>query len=140
MGTVTAIRKSKFSVGDLIHHRLFDYRGVIVDIDAAFQLTDEWYEAVAKSRPPKDEPWYMCWYMGRRTRHMLRKEISSATRLPSRLIIQCCGNFFPGLKTGGISVPNDQTNLPAQNQAERWGPLPQVFVGLLDATRVFCLL
>ena len=58
MGTVTAIRKSKFSVGDLIHHRLFDYRGVIVDIDAAFQLSDEWYEAVAKSRPPKNEPWY----------------------------------------------------------------------------------
>ncbi len=58
MGTVTSIKKSKFSVGDLIHHRLFDYRGVIVDIDAAFQLTDEWYEAVAKSCPPKDEPWY----------------------------------------------------------------------------------
>lgn len=58
MGTVTSIKKSKFSVGDLIHHRLFDYRGVIVDIDAAFQLTDEWYDAVAKSRPPKNEPWY----------------------------------------------------------------------------------
>ena len=58
MGTVTSIKRSKFSVGDLIHHRLFDYRGVIVDIDAAFQLTDEWYEAVARSRPPKDEPWY----------------------------------------------------------------------------------
>ena len=58
MGTVTSIKKSKFSVGDLIHHRLFDYRGVIVDIDAAFQLTDEWYDAVARSRPPKNEPWY----------------------------------------------------------------------------------
>ena len=58
MGTVTSIKKSKFAVGDLIHHRRFDYRGVIVDIDAAFQLSDEWYEAVAKSRPPKNEPWY----------------------------------------------------------------------------------
>lgn len=58
MGTVTPIKRSKFSVGDLIHHRLFDYRGVIVDIDAAFQLSDEWYDTVAKSRPPKNEPWY----------------------------------------------------------------------------------
>lgn len=47
-----------FSVGDLVHHRLFDYRGVVVDVDPVFQLDDEWYEAMARSRPPKDEPWY----------------------------------------------------------------------------------
>lgn len=48
----------KFSVGQLVHHRKFDYRGVIVDVDPRFQGTDEWYEQVAKSRPPKDKPWY----------------------------------------------------------------------------------
>jgi heat shock protein HspQ len=58
MGTVTNITRTKFSVGDLIHHRLFDYRGVIVDVDGKFQSTDEWYEQVAKSRPPKNKPWY----------------------------------------------------------------------------------
>jgi len=58
MGTVTSIHRSKFAVGDLIHHQLFDYRGVVVDVDATFQSTEEWYETVAKSRPPKDKPWY----------------------------------------------------------------------------------
>ncbi len=58
MGTVTNITKSRFAVGDLIHHRLFDYRGVIVDVDATFQASEEWYEAVARSRPPKSRPWY----------------------------------------------------------------------------------
>jgi len=58
MGTVTNITKVKFSVGDLIHHRLFGYRGVIVDVDRTFQGTEEWYETVARSRPPKDKPWY----------------------------------------------------------------------------------
>ena len=58
MGTVTNISRAKFSIGDLVHHQLFDYRGVIVDIDATCQSTDEWYEAVARSRPPKDKPWY----------------------------------------------------------------------------------
>ena len=58
MGTITKITRTRFSVGDLVHHRLFDYRGVIVDVDPEFQSTDEWYEAVAKSRPPKDKPWY----------------------------------------------------------------------------------
>lgn len=58
MGTVTNITRAQFAVGDLVHHRLFDYRGVIVDVDAKFQLTKDWYETVAKSRPPKDKPWY----------------------------------------------------------------------------------
>ncbi len=58
MGTVTNITRVKFSVGDLVHHRLFDYRGVIVDVDRNFQATDEWYETVARSRPPKNKPWY----------------------------------------------------------------------------------
>ena len=58
MGTITNIIKVKFSVGGLVHHRLFDYRGVIVDVDRNFQGTEEWYETVAKSRPPKNRPWY----------------------------------------------------------------------------------
>jgi len=69
MGTVTNIINVKFSVGDLIHHRLFDYRGVIIDVDHNFQGTDEWYEAVAKSRPPKNKPWY----------HVLVHEYSHST-------------------------------------------------------------
>lgn len=49
---------AKFSVGQLVHHRLFDYRGLIFDLDSEYQGSDEWYEQVARSRPPKDEPWY----------------------------------------------------------------------------------
>jgi len=58
MGDVIPISRSQFSVGQLVHHRLFDYRGVIVDVDRDFQGTEEWYEAVARTRPPKDRPWY----------------------------------------------------------------------------------
>lgn len=58
MGTVTNIRRAKFAVGELVHHRLFDYRGVVFDVDPVFQSTDEWYEFMARSRPPKDRPWY----------------------------------------------------------------------------------
>lgn len=58
MDTVINITKVKFSVGEIIYHRLFDYRGVIVDVDPTFQGTDEWYENAARSRPPKNKPWY----------------------------------------------------------------------------------
>lgn len=52
------MKQAKFSIGQCIHHRLFDYRGVVVDVDPEFQGSDDWYESVARSQPPKDEPWY----------------------------------------------------------------------------------
>lgn len=52
------MKTAKWNVGQLVHHKLFGYRGVIYDVDAEFQLTEEWYQQMAKSRPPKDEPWY----------------------------------------------------------------------------------
>lgn len=48
----------KFFVGQVVHHRLFNYRGVIVDVDGEFQGTQDWYNQVASSRPPKNKPWY----------------------------------------------------------------------------------
>lgn len=65
---------SRFSIGDLVRHRLFDYRGVVVDVDHEFMLTDEWYEEVARSRPPKDKPWY----------HVLVHEASHNTYVAER--------------------------------------------------------
>ena len=50
--------KAKFLIGQIIRHKLFNYRGVIFDIDPFFQSSDEWYEQVAQSRPPKNKPWY----------------------------------------------------------------------------------
>ena len=50
--------RAKFSVGQVIHHKIFDYRGVVVDVDPRFQGSEEWYEQMARSRPPKDRPWY----------------------------------------------------------------------------------
>lgn len=47
-----------FFIGQLVHHKKFDYRGVIIDVDAEFEGTEEWYQQVALSRPPKDKPWY----------------------------------------------------------------------------------
>ncbi len=53
-GTPTA----KFAPGQVIVHRLFEYRGVVVDVDPYFKGSDMWYQNVAQTRPPKDRPWY----------------------------------------------------------------------------------
>lgn len=51
-------QRARFRVGQVIHHKLFDYRGVIFDVDATFQGSEAWYDAMARSQPPKDQPWY----------------------------------------------------------------------------------
>jgi len=51
-------KSARFHVGQVVVHRLFDYRGVVFNVDPVFDGDDEWYERVARSRPPKDAPWY----------------------------------------------------------------------------------
>lgn len=48
----------KYHVGQIVDHVKFGYRGVIYDVDAQFSASEEWYDSVAKSKPPKDAPWY----------------------------------------------------------------------------------
>jgi heat shock protein HspQ len=53
------MRTAKFTIGQVVKHRLFSFRGVIFDIDPVFDNTDEWYEAIpAEVRPRKDQPFY----------------------------------------------------------------------------------
>ena len=52
------MKSSQFFVGQIIEHLKVGYRGVIYGIDAEFSLSEEWYEQVARSRPPRDQPWY----------------------------------------------------------------------------------
>ncbi|NDY94170.1 heat shock protein HspQ [Wenzhouxiangella limi] len=50
--------KPNFFIGQVIRHVRFGYRGVIIDVDPVYQGTEAWYTQVARSRPPKDRPWY----------------------------------------------------------------------------------
>ena len=49
---------AKFCVGEMVNHKKFAYRGVVFDVDAIFSGTDAWYATMARTKPPKDEPWY----------------------------------------------------------------------------------
>ena len=54
-----AISKAKFSIGEVVKHRHFDFRGVIYDVDFEFNNSEEWYESIPKDvRPKKDQPFY----------------------------------------------------------------------------------
>jgi heat shock protein HspQ len=53
------MKTAKFSIGQVVRHRLFQFRGIIFDVDPEFANTDEWYESIpAEVRPRKDQPFY----------------------------------------------------------------------------------
>ena len=48
-----------FGIGEVVRHRLFDFRGVIYDVDPVFANSEEWYQAIPEEiRPAKDQPFY----------------------------------------------------------------------------------
>jgi len=53
------IAKATFGIGDVVRHRLFDFRGVVFDVDPVFTNSEDWYEAIPEAiRPSKDQPFY----------------------------------------------------------------------------------
>ena len=59
VGQKIDIPVARFAIGDVVRHRLFDFRGVIFDVDPVFANSEEWYEAIPEPlRPSKDQPFY----------------------------------------------------------------------------------
>ena len=53
------IRDAKFQIGQVVRHRIHDFRGVVFDVDPVFDNTEEWYQSIpADMRPRKDQPFY----------------------------------------------------------------------------------
>ncbi|MGN6497823.1 MAG: heat shock protein HspQ, partial [Tsuneonella sp.] len=51
--------RARFGIGEVVRHRLFDFRGVVFDIDPVFSNSEEWYEAIPEAvRPRRDQPFY----------------------------------------------------------------------------------
>ena len=59
MGRKIDMPSARFAIGEVVRHRLFDFRGVIFDVDPVFANSEEWYEAIPEAlRPSKDQPFY----------------------------------------------------------------------------------
>ena len=54
-----AVAHARYGIGEVVRHRVFDFRGVVFDVDPVFANTDEWYDAIPEAvRPRKDQPFY----------------------------------------------------------------------------------
>ncbi|MEM7563126.1 MAG: heat shock protein HspQ [Pseudomonadota bacterium] len=53
------IRNTQFTIGQVVRHRVYPFRGVIIDVDPEFNNTEEWWQAIPEDvRPSKDQPFY----------------------------------------------------------------------------------
>ncbi len=46
-----------FEIGDVVRHKLYGYRGVIVSFDPVCMAGDKWYYA-NKTQPTRQQPWF----------------------------------------------------------------------------------
>lgn len=53
------LARTRFAIGDVVRHRMFDFRGVIFDIDPVFANSEEWYDSIPEGiRPDRNQPFY----------------------------------------------------------------------------------
>jgi heat shock protein HspQ len=53
------VRSAKYRVGQVVRHRVHNFRGVIFDVDPVFNNTEDWWLAIPEEiRPGKDQPFY----------------------------------------------------------------------------------
>lgn len=51
--------RASFGIGDIVKHRMFDFRGVIFDVDPVFANSEDWYDSIPEQiRPHRDQPFY----------------------------------------------------------------------------------
>ncbi|MBJ3763132.1 heat shock protein HspQ [Maribius pontilimi] len=51
--------RARYHLGQIVRHRKHPFRGVVFDVDAKFNNTDEWYESIPEeARPAKNQPFY----------------------------------------------------------------------------------
>jgi heat shock protein HspQ len=53
------MRLAKFTIGQVVRHRVYPFRGVIFDVDPSFQNTEEYWLSIPEHiRPHKNQPFY----------------------------------------------------------------------------------
>jgi heat shock protein HspQ len=74
-------RLAKFAIGQVVRHRIFDFRGVIFDVDPEFANTEEWWLAIPENvRPRKDQPFYHL--LAENDQHTYNAYVSEQNLLP----------------------------------------------------------
>ncbi len=97
------MRAAKFAIGDIVKHRLYDFRGVVFDVDPTFNNTEEWWLSIPEAvRPAKDQPYYHL--LAENAKQTYVAYVSEQNLLPDESGEPCrhpqIGDLFEGLVDG----------------------------------------
>ena len=82
--TATLIRSAKFQIGQIVKHRIYEFRGVVFDVDPIFDNTEDWYQSIPEDmRPSKDQPFYHLFAENDQTEYIAY--VSEQNLLPDRI-------------------------------------------------------
>ncbi len=51
------VTEPQFFPGQIVRHKRYGYRGVVVDFDATCQADEDWYQS-NNTHPARNQPWY----------------------------------------------------------------------------------
>lgn len=100
---------ARYGIGQLVYDPLFDFRGVIIDVDANFQESDELYSRMAPNSPPKDIPWYHVLVHGTQQRAYISEQDLVPDKLGEPINHPEINYFFNDFKNG-VYVPHRSHN------------------------------
>ena len=88
-----------FQPGQLVRHRRYGYRGVVVAFDPACLAPDEWYQS-NQTQPDRQQPWYHVLVDGARTATYSAQENLEADPEPRPVRHPLVEQFFSSFAQG----------------------------------------
>ena len=56
------VRRAKFGIGDVVHHQLFGFYGIVIDVDVKCMKDEAWMAQIPEQiRPKGNQPFYYIW-------------------------------------------------------------------------------
>jgi heat shock protein HspQ len=105
--------EAKFSIGQVVQHRLFPFRGVIFDVDPTFNNTEEWWLSIPPEvRPRKDQPFYHLLAENEETSYMayVSEQNLLVDETGDPVMHPQVGEFFGELKDGFYELLPDKSH------------------------------
>jgi heat shock protein HspQ len=87
-----------FEIGQVVHHRRYDYRGVVLAIDPLCRATDEWYESNL-TQPDRNQPWYHVLVHGGQETYVAQENLevdTSGETVNHPMVTRYFGSFVNG--------------------------------------------
>lgn len=88
----------QFCVGEIVHHKRYDYRGVIAAWDPCCRASEEWH-AKNMTQPNKEQPWYHILVDGGSTTYVAEENLEMSCdrhAIKHPLVCDCFVSFYEG--------------------------------------------